>query len=161
MTISTHLAYNPCVILCTHLNYQALRNQDKHRLSNIPMLQMKYLKGQQILRWLPFKSNNLNVKGQKSILCCFEAELSHDVCFCEFEVRITRRYTMNYSCMVAWWFPIQPEIHIDNILLSCNTQGVKTTCGNGPLTRYVKLQVAHAPGMPGTFSPAADFKWNR
>ena len=24
---------------------------------------------------------------------------------------------------------------------------------NGPLTRYAKLQVAHAPGMPGTFSP--------
>ena len=24
-------------------------------------------------------------------------------------------------------------------------------CSNGPLTRYVKLQVAHAPGMPGTF----------
>ena len=23
---------------------------------------------------------------------------------------------------------------------------------NGPLTRYVKLRVAHAPGMPGTFS---------
>ena len=33
--------------------------------------------------------------------------------------------------------------------------------GNGPLTRYVKLQVAHAPGMPGTFSPVADFKGNR
>ena len=32
---------------------------------------------------------------------------------------------------------------------------------NGPLTRYVKLQVAHAPGMPGTFSPATDFKGNR
>ena len=31
---------------------------------------------------------------------------------------------------------------------------------NGPLTRYVKLQVVHAPGMPGTFSPAADFKGN-
>ena len=31
---------------------------------------------------------------------------------------------------------------------------------NGPLARYVKLQVAHAPGMPGTFSPAADFKGN-
>ena len=25
--------------------------------------------------------------------------------------------------------------------------------GNGPLTRYEKLRVAHAPGMPGTFSP--------
>ena len=24
---------------------------------------------------------------------------------------------------------------------------------HGPLTRYVKLQVVHAPGMPGTFSP--------
>ena len=24
---------------------------------------------------------------------------------------------------------------------------------NGPLARYVKLQVAHVPGMPGTFSP--------
>ena len=24
---------------------------------------------------------------------------------------------------------------------------------NGPLTRYVKLPLAHAPGMPGTFSP--------
>ena len=23
---------------------------------------------------------------------------------------------------------------------------------NGPLARYVKLRVAHAPGMPGTFS---------
>ena len=29
---------------------------------------------------------------------------------------------------------------------------------NGPLTRYVKVWVAHAPGMPGTFSPATDFK---
>ena len=32
---------------------------------------------------------------------------------------------------------------------------------HGPLTRYVKLQVAHAPGMPGTFSYAADFNGNR
>ena len=32
---------------------------------------------------------------------------------------------------------------------------------HGPLTRYVKLQVAHAPGMPGTFSPTADVKGNR
>ena len=31
----------------------------------------------------------------------------------------------------------------------------------GPLTRYVKLRVAHVPGMSGTISPAADFKENR
>ena len=34
------------------------------------------------------------------------------------------------------------------------------TDSHGPLTRYVKLQVAHAPGMTGTFPPA-DFKGNR
>ena len=31
----------------------------------------------------------------------------------------------------------------------------------GPLTRYVKLLGAHAPGIPGKFSPAADVKENR
>ena len=36
-----------------------------------------------------------------------------------------------------------------------------SSCYNGPLTRYVKLRVAHAPGMPGTFSPTAEFKGNR
>ena len=30
--------------------------------------------------------------------------------------------------------------------ISCNVN-------NGPLARYAKLRVAHAPGMPGTFSP--------
>ena len=30
--------------------------------------------------------------------------------------------------------------------------------GNGPLTRYVKLRVVHAPGMPGTFSPSPNSK---
>ena len=35
-------------------------------------------------------------------------------------------------------------------------------CGfHGPLTRYVKLRVAHAPGMPGTFFPTTDFKGSR
>ena len=47
----------------------------------------------------------------------------------------------------VWSRPYKPD-----------TQSVPIS--NGPLTRYVKLQVAHAPGMPGTFSPAADFKGN-
>ena len=29
---------------------------------------------------------------------------------------------------------------------------------NGPLTRYVKFRVPHAPGMPGTFSPTPRFR---
>ena len=28
-------------------------------------------------------------------------------------------------------------------------------CSNGPLARYVKLRVVHAPGMPVTFSPSS------
>ena len=32
---------------------------------------------------------------------------------------------------------------------------------HGPLTRYVKSRVAHTPGMPGTFSPAIEFKGKR
>ena len=35
-----------------------------------------------------------------------------------------------------------------------------TSACNGPLTRYVNLRVAHAPGMLGTFSPATDLKGN-
>ena len=31
---------------------------------------------------------------------------------------------------------------------------------HGPLTRYAQLRVAHAPGMPRTFPPTADFKGN-
>ena len=33
---------------------------------------------------------------------------------------------------------------------------IMTSC-HGPLARYVKLRVAHAPGMPGTFSPTTAF----
>ena len=31
---------------------------------------------------------------------------------------------------------------------------ISGACHHGPLARYVKLRIAHAPGMPGTFSPA-------
>ena len=34
---------------------------------------------------------------------------------------------------------------------------IPTPSPNGPLARYVKLRVAYAPGMPGTFSPPPRF----
>ena len=40
-----------------------------------------------------------------------------------------------------------PQCHAMSVM-----QCVQPSC-NGPLTRYVKLWFAHAPGMPGTFSP--------
>ena len=33
-----------------------------------------------------------------------------------------------------------------------------STGENGPLTRYVKSRVVHAPGMPGTFSSPPNSK---
>ena len=53
--------------------------------------------------------------------------------------------------------------HFDNLLrprlLRIKTPNIPEICKNswninhGPLARYIKLPVAHAPGMPGTFSP--------
>ena len=50
-----------------------------------------------------------------------------------------------------------------NNRVECLSLMLTTRCViyHGPLTRYVRLCVAHAPGMPGTFSPTADFKGNR
>ena len=43
------------------------------------------------------------------------------------------------------------------LFISClpaeKLHGLSDYSGNGPLSRYVKLRVAHAPGMLGTFSP--------
>ena len=45
--------------------------------------------------------------------------------------------------MVKFWARYFPE----------NLEKASVTPLHGPLARYVKLRVAHAPGMPGTFSP--------
>ena len=60
-----------------------------------------------------------------------------------------RRQVDNYSLMIGSY---SQRFH----QLACT----KSHC-LGPLTRYVKSRVAHAPGMPGTFSPAAEFKGKR
>ena len=38
-------------------------------------------------------------------------------------------------------------------LISIMVMAVWTQYGYGPLARYLRLRVAHAPGMPGTYSP--------
>ena len=45
----------------------------------------------------------------------------------------------------------------DSLMMSKNKHD-RTLCIHGPLTRYVKLRVAHAPGMPGTFSCITDVR---
>ena len=71
-----------------------------------------------------------------------------------------------FTSFVALWHgvfqqgaetPFKMDPHIYGLMQAAVTPSIR----HGPLTRYVILQVAHAPGMPGTYSPAADFKRNR
>ena len=68
------------------------------------------------------------------------------------------------ACFVL--FILSYSIYLFNPIIH-GFQGSFTGKGNhimlrhGSLTRYAKLQFAHAPGMPGTFPPAADFEGNR
>ena len=52
-----------------------------------------------------------------------------------------------------YWY--ECDIYISLNGLQCIKFSIICTgrCFHGLLTRYVKLRVAHAPGMPGTFSP--------
>ena len=57
-------------------------------------------------------------------------------------------------CRIFWWWH------------SPSYQWPASLAGYGPLVRYVKLRVAHAPGMPGTFYPPPTSKetphyWSR
>ena len=42
---------------------------------------------------------------------------------------------------------------MDSNVVNHSQQDSSKVDHHGPLTRYVKLRVTHAPGMPGTFSP--------
>ena len=45
------------------------------------------------------------------------------------------------------------KIYTSEEVIEVIQQSIVSPCSlNGPLTRYAKLRVAHAPGMPGTFS---------
>ena len=81
--------------------------------------------------------------------------------------------SLSYNCVFAWL----PYTAGDNLPRGTVVTGFLSDIGltysiryfrvdvnadvYGPLTRYVKLLVAHAPGIPGKFSPAADVKENR
>ena len=53
------------------------------------------------------------------------------------------------------------SIDTDANYLTESSSTCNITSHHGPLTRYVKLRVAHSPGIPETFLPATDFKGNR
>ena len=60
-------------------------------------------------------------------------------------------FTCHYAVPVSWF--------VDIYFIDTQSTGRRKLPKevHGPLTRYVKLRVAHAPGMPGTFSPPPRF----
>ena len=64
--------------------------------------------------------------------------------------------SMDSQNNLLWWFRDAACFLADMEFISVKRQTVfqvQTGLCHGPLTRYVKLRVAHALGMPGTFSP--------
>ena len=45
------------------------------------------------------------------------------------------------------------DFNVANFVVTGGTTEYICVTTYGPLTRYIKFRVAHAPGMPGTFSP--------
>ena len=69
-----------------------------------------------------------------------------------------------YKILVGYWnrtLELERVSYTWNPRLMDSLNRTRYKMCHGPLTRCVKLRVAHTPGMPGTFSPDADFKGNR
>ena len=62
----------------------------------------------------------------------------------------TQRKNNVIMTLLFRWGHVDKPLHL---IMSCID--VITNLWHGPLARYVKLRVAHAPGMPGAFSPPA------
>ena len=65
----------------------------------------------------------------------------------------SNEFAIRGQSQVRKLFVFQFSIPLDNFHLFHRKDYRKTLPLNGPLARYVKLRVAHAPEMPGTFSP--------
>ena len=65
----------------------------------------------------------------------------------------------NIRFLFCWWFRLVTQIRIihcciDLVIHTVYQKAPWNGVFHGPLARYVKLRDGHAPGMPGTFSPA-------
>ena len=72
------------------------------------------------------------------------------------------KYPLYWTCFIRKYYSqVEQNSKYNYILVKISTWLKGQVISHGPLTRYVKLRVAHAPGMPGTFFPEADFKGHR
>ena len=75
---------------------------------------------------------------------------SNNLCYWECDIAALMTSLFSYLSMLY-------EVHGVRLVIMASV----LSQGHGPLTRYVKLRVAHAMGIPRTFSPTTEFKGNR
>ena len=92
--------------------------------------------------------------------CCGGGKYAESICSCDVAVacRISTTNYILFDLGPISVFPVIPtsKRHENNSRSSTlfNPAGVVSRAArNGPLTRYVKLWIVHAPGILGTFSP--------
>ena len=85
------------------------------------------------------------IRSQCSVLLVIYIYIYIYISFDHIMSVIPRRY--------VFWY--RPKIYV--LPSACLCTFFEESYCNGPLTRYVKLRVVHAPGMPGKFFPVAKF----
>ena len=78
----------------------------------------------------------------------------HFVMIAQLQTLANLKHHRRHDVIPPWWNKSRTRSLLYIVVwFRFNSSGTETGDSvNGPLARYVKLRVAHAPGMPGTFS---------
>ena len=71
----------------------------------------------------------------------------------ETDVCLLRKFWMVQQAQFYFFVTYVRRIELSMSLAAILWLSVREVTRNGPLAKYVKLRVGHAPGMPGTFPP--------
>ena len=77
---------------------------------------------------------------------CLMEIISNTICT-RFPVWTVAKFENDLATAIQWWRVIRSVDELQNV----NWYEANRFLSHGPLTRYVKLRVVHAPGMPGRF----------
>ena len=102
-----------------------------------------------------------HVLNQKICLLVFAIDITQENQFFQSIVRICNAFMVCVSFQMFWWLVslyqgLRPGYVASGCCESCQQHVLLQQWGTDPwfpLARYVKLRVAHAPGIQGTFSP--------
>ena len=98
--------------------------------------------------WQDIRSGNMNSFAHARLMISYELTIFGITVKHTFLLPVKLRKSISIpQPHISWWFVLE---------ISNWSGSTKQLCGKrflGPLATYVKLRVAHAPGMPGTFSP--------